>query len=157
MPTPVEAKFGVAARHIAFVAALGTSPSLVGVLWLSIGIEAYKDCVVVVCRFINHAFMNKGIQYLTVDTPAVQEIGEHPPHIVVLRRQYKRFFFLLYRWRNGKCPTRSTQQIFYRFRIGLIVKAAYKVHRIATDLFILVIPQVSSNGDLLSAVHPFAF
>ena len=52
LPTPVETVFRLAAGHIAFVAALGTSPALVGVLWITIGIEAYKDCVVVVCRFI---------------------------------------------------------------------------------------------------------
>lgn len=52
MPTPVETVFRLAAGHIAFVAALGTSPALVGVLCITIGIEAYKDCVVVVCRFI---------------------------------------------------------------------------------------------------------
>lgn len=97
LSVPVKAKFRLAAGHIAFVAALGTSPALVGVLCITIGIEAYKDCVVVVCRFINHAFMNKGIQHLLVDSPAIQEIGEHPPHIIVLRRQYKWFFFLLHR------------------------------------------------------------
>ena len=93
----METVFRLAAGHIAFVAALGTSPALVGVLGFAVGIKSYEHRVMVVCRFINHAFMNKGIQHLPVDAPAVQEIGEYPPHIVVLGREDKVFFFLLHR------------------------------------------------------------
>ena len=55
--------------------------------WDTVLIEAYEHGVVVLCRFIDHLLVGKGIYYVTVKPSLRQQIGIHSAHIIIARRQ----------------------------------------------------------------------
>lgn len=51
----------------------------------------------------------------------------------------------------------SSKKIVNRFGIVLVIKPTYEVDRVAAFLRVLIEPQVSAYGNLLTAVVPFVF
>ena len=87
---PVEAVTGIAAFRIAFVGALTSCSSFMSMTGNAVFIVTYEDGVVVVGGFVDHSSMHEGGQHLSVYSSAVKQISIHSPHIIILRRQFKR-------------------------------------------------------------------
>lgn len=49
----------------------------------------------------------------------------------------------------------ATEKIIHRFGIIFVIKPTYEVDRVAAFLRVLIEPQVSTYGNLLTAVVPF--
>ena len=83
---PVEAVTGIAAFRIAFVGAFTACSSFVCVTGNTVFIVTDKDGVVIIGGFVYHSLMHESGQHLSVYPSAVEQIGIHPPHIIILRR-----------------------------------------------------------------------
>ena len=155
---PVEAVTGIAAFRIAFVGALTACSSFVCVSGNAMFIVADKYGVVVVGGFVDHSFMHEGGQHLSVYSSAVKQISIHSPHIIILRRQFKRLRRLsLDRLGLRKCAAVIAEQEIDGLRKVHVVKSADEVNGVAADAFVLMKPQVSSDRNLFRAVTPHIF
>ena len=155
---PVEAVTGIAAFRVALVGAFTACFSFVCVTGDAVFIVTYEDGVVVIGGFIDHSFMHKGGQYLSVYPSAVQKIRIHTPHIIIPRRKSER----LWRLSFGRCGLRKCVAIIAEQEIdGLrkvhVIKSADEVNGVAADAFVLVEPQISSDRNLFRAVTPHIF
>ena len=155
---PVEAVTGIAAFRIAFVGALTACSSFVCVSGNAFFIVADKDGVVVVCGFVDHSFMHEGGQHLPVYSSVVKQIGIHTPHIIIFRRKGERLWRLsLDRLGLRKCAAVIAEQKIDGLRKVHVIKSADEVNGVATDAFILMKPQISSDRNLFRAVTPHIF
>ena len=104
-------------------------------------IEAYEHSVVVLCRFIDHLFVGKGIYYVTVKSSLRQQIGIHSAHVLVARGKLKRFGrFALYRRRYRKCSVAAAEQIGNCFGVVFVIESSDEVNGIAALSVILMKP-----------------
>ena len=121
-------------------------------------IVTYEDGVVVVGGFVDHSSMHEGGQHLSVYSSAVKQISIHSPHIIILRRQFKRLRRLsLDRLGSLNYAAVITEQEIDGLRKVHIIKSADKVYGVAADAFVLVKPQISSDRNLFRAVTPHIF
>lgn len=152
---PVEAVTGIAALRVAFVGALTACSSFVCVSGNAVFIIADKYGVVVIGGFINHSLMHKGGQHLPVYSSAVKQIGIHTPHIIIFRRKGERLWRLsLDRLGLRKCAAVIAEQKIDGLRKVHVIKSANEVYGVATDAFVLMKPQISSDRYLFRAVTP---
>ena len=155
---PVEAVTGITAFCVALVGALTACSSFVCVSGNAMFIVANEDSVVVVGGFVDHSFMHEGGQHFSVYSSAVQKIGIHTPHIIILRWQLKRLFRFLFYWLGSlNCAAVIAEQEIDGLRKVHIIKSANKVNGVAADAFVLMKPQVSSDRNLFRAVTPYIF
>ena len=113
-------------------------------------IEAYEHSVVVLCRFIDHLPVRKGIHHITIQPSAGQQIGINSAHVIIALRQYEWLWHCTFnRRRYGKGSVAATEQVFYSLGIVLVVEPSDEVNGVTALLVVLVKPQVSPNGDLL--------
>ena len=154
----MEAVTGIAAFRIAFVGTLASCSSFVCVSGNAVFIVADKDGVVVIGGFIDHSLMHKGVQHLPVYPSAVKQIRIYSPHIFILRRQFKRLFrFLFYRFGSLNCAAVIAEQEIDGLRKVHVIKSTDEVNGVATDAFILMKPQISSDRNFFRAVTPHIF
>jgi len=149
---PVEAVTGIAAFRVAFVGALTACSSFVCVSGNAMFIVADEDGVVVIGGFVDHSLMHKGGKHLTVYSSAVKQISIHSPHIIIFRRKGERLWRLSLD-RLGAAVI--TKQKIDSLRKVHVIKSANKVYGIATDAFILMKPQISSDRNFFRAVTPY--
>lgn len=155
---PVEAVTGIAAFRIAFVGALTACSSFVCVSGNAVFIVADEDGVVVIGGFINHSLMHKGGKHLPVYSSAVKQISIHSPHIIIFRRKGERLWRLsLDRLGLRKCAAVIAEQEIDSLRKIHVIKSANEVYGIATDSFVLMKPQISSDRNFFRAVTPHIF
>lgn len=155
---PVEAVTGIAAFRIAFVGALTSCSSFMSMTGNAVFIVTYEDGVVVVGGFVDHSSMHEGGHHLSVYSSAVKQISIHSPHIIILRRQFKRLRRLsLDRLGSLNYAAVITEQEIDGLRKVHIIKSADEVYGVAADAFVLVKPQISSDRNLFRAVTPHIF
>ena len=83
---PVKTVFRHTPHRVALVSGGRTSTTLIGVAGDTIFIEPYEHHVVVLRGFVNHLFVNESVKHVFIDASPVQQVGEHPPRIIVGRR-----------------------------------------------------------------------
>ena len=155
---PVEAVTGIAAFRIAFVGALTACSSFVCVTGNAVFIVTYEDGVVVVGGFVYHSLMHKGGKHLSVYSSAIKQISIHSPHIIVFRRKGERLRRLsLDRLGSLNYAAVITEQEIDGLRKVHVIKSANEVYGVATDAFILMKPQISSDRNFFRAVTPHIF
>lgn len=117
-----------------------------------------EDGVVVIGGFVDHSFMHKSGKHFPVYSSAVKQISIHSPHIIIFRRKGERLWRLsLDRLGLRKCAAVITKQKIDSLRKVHVIKSANKVYGIATDAFILMKPQISSDRNFFRAVTPHIF
>lgn len=155
---PVEAVTGIAAFRIAFVGALTACSSFVCVSGNAMFIVANEDGVVVIGGFIDHSLMHKGGKHLPVYSSAIKQICIHSPHIIIFRWKGERLRRLsLDRLGSRKCAAVIAEQKIDGLRKVHVIKSTNEVYGVATDAFILMKPQISSDRNLFRAVTPHIF
>ena len=119
-------------------------------------VAADEHSVVIIGGFVDHTFVDKGVEDVMVNASAPQKIGINSAHVLIFLRQHKGLAgSLLY---GRSYPQRTaivTQEIFQRLWIIHSIKPPHKVNGISACLLILVIPQVPPDGNLCTAVLPF--
>ena len=100
----------------------------------SVHVITYKYGIMKISRFINHAFANKSIQHLSVDSAMMDEIGIDSAHIFILRRQRERLRrFSFYGFSSLEGVAVFAEQVIHRLRKVHVVKPSDKVHGVAAD------------------------
>ena len=154
---PVEAVLGITAVLIALEGAFGAGATFMGVNGLAALVEADEHSVVVRCGLVDHLPVNESGQHIPVDATLAQQVGVDPAHIVITLGQFKGLGLFHHRWRLAQRSKAATQQVFHRFGVALVIEPADEVNGVAADSFILMEPQVSTDGDLLGAITPLIF
>ena len=150
---PVEAVTGQAAGCVAFVGGLGAASTLVGVPGLLLLVLADENNIVVLGGLINKAAIAKRIQHILIDPTLTEQIGLDPAHIVIL------FGELEFLCRIGCVGWDSNAAVHGKHEadgilIGIMIEMLGEGNGIAAKLFILVVPNISSNGYLLTVTVP---
>ena len=146
----METVTGQTAGCVAFIGGLGAASALVCVPGFSILVLTNKDNIVVLGGFINQTAIGKRVQHILIDPSLAEQIGIDPAHIVVLLRKLE--------WccRVGCVRRRSDAAVHGKhdtdsILIGIIIEMLGERNGIATKLFVLVVPYIAPDSDLLAA------
>ena len=152
----VEAVLGLAALHVDLEGlALAVGAPLVGVSGDALPIRAHEDAVVVLCVLIQQAGPGEVGDHLPADVPLLQQVGVHPPHVCVGRRQGEGFGrFLLSRPRGGIGRRPVPQQELHGLLVAHAVVVLEEADRMAALPGGVVVPLAAPYGDAVPSRQP---
>ena len=150
---PVEAVTGQAAGGVAFVGRLGAASTLVRVPGFSILVFADKDNIVVLGGLKNQTAIGKRVQYILIDPSLAKQIGIDSAHIVMLLRKLERSCWVGLVGRNCDTAVHGKHEAD-GILVGIIIEVLGERNGITTELFVLVVPYIAPDGDLLAVVIP---
>ena len=152
----MEAVTGQATGGIAFVGGLRAASALVCVPGLSILVLTDKDNIVVLGGLINQTAIGKRIQHILIDPSLAKQVGIDPAHIIVLFREIELCCRVGCVGRNGDAAVHGKHEAD-GILVGIIIKMLGERNGITTELFVLVVPHIAPDGDLLAVVIPLEF
>ena len=119
----------------------------------SILVLADKDNIVVLSGLINQTAIGKRVQHILIDPSLAKQIGIDPAHIVMLLRKLERSCRVGCVGRNSDAAVHGKHEAD-GILIGIIVEVLGERNGITTELFVLVVPYIAPDGDLLAVVVP---
>lgn len=107
------------------------------------------------CRLEDHPLVNESVQHLPVNASLIYQVGKDAFHITVGLREREGLSLLLGTVWQG-FPV-VLEQEFHSVDKGFAHELSDKVDSIAASLFVLVVPKISADSDLLALAQPFVF
>ena len=149
----MEAVTGQTTGRVPFVCRLGAASALVCVPGLSILVLANEDNIVVLGGLVDQTTIAERIQHILIDPSLAEQIGIDPAHIVMLFRE------LEFCCRVGGVGRNSDATVHGKHEtdgilVGIIIEMLGERNGITTELFVLVVPYIAPDGDLLAVVIP---
>ncbi len=126
-----------------------------GVTGCAVLVHAHKYRVVVLLILVDQPQLDEGGEYVPVQVAVLEEIGEHPPVVLIGGRQLEgllHFFFGLVH-PGAELADVLVQQGQHRLLIIHAVELLEKCHRPAALLGGMVVPLIALDGDAVVAGH----